>query len=574
MCGLSAIFAYGTSALPVDAAELARITESMAHRGPDGDGTWMSPDGRIGLGHRRLAILDPSPAGAQPMAYEGRLVITYNGEIYNFRELRAELEGQGRRFRTNSDTEVLLQLYDRDGEGFAERLRGMYAIALWDEPKQGLLLARDPFGIKPLYVADDGSTIRAASQVKALRAGGRIGAKPDAAGHVGFFLFGYVPEPHTLFADIRAVPAGTTEWIGCDGRRHTRRIDPLSEPAHPAADLRTALRASVQSHLVSDVPVGVFLSAGLDSTTIAALAAESHADTLQTLTLAFKEFAGSARDEAPLAEKVAAHYGTRQTTRTIEGGAFKAERDRLLQRMDQPTIDGVNTYFVAREASNAGLKVALSGLGGDELFGGYDTFRDVPTLVGGLGWIPGIGALGRAFRFVAGPLMTVMMPPKYAGLFEYASDYGSAYLLRRGLFMPWELTQVLDPEFSAQGFAALEPLLRLNATADVASDPRAKVQALETAWYMRNQLLRDADWAGMAHGVEIRTPLVDATLFRLVGRGGFTKRQMAETPAKPLPHEVLNRPKSGFFVPVQEWLGAKERGLRGWAREVYASQVA
>ncbi len=589
MCGLAAIFAYRLNAPRVDASELVRITAAMVKRGPDGEGLWTSADGSVGFGHRRLAILDLGLDGAQPMALgplgttskptaDADLVITYNGEIYNFQELRRELEAQGRVFRTRSDTEVLLHLYERDGARMVERLRGMYAFAIWDGLKQGLLLARDPFGIKPLYVADDGSTLRVASQVKALRAGGRISDKPNAAGHVGFFLFGYVPEPHTIYAGIRAVEAGGVEWFGRDGVHVTTRIDPLTERAeamsgHPEDVLAAAIADSVRHHLVSDVPVGLFLSAGLDSATIAAHAVETHHG-IQSLTLAFSELSGSARDEAPLAAALSTHYGTHHTTRSLTGAAFHEEQPAIMAAMDQPTIDGVNTYFVAREAASVGLKVALSGVGGDELFGGYDTFRTLPKLVEGIGWIPGLGTMGRGFRIVAGSTITRFMSSKYASLFEYATGYGSAYLLKRGVFLPWELPLVLDPDFAAEGWRTLDPLVRLDTTTNPHKSPRAKIRALETAWYMRNQLLRDADWAGMAHSLEIRTPLVDVTLYRAAAHLECDKQGMARTAPKPLPEAVLSRPKTGFFVPVPQWMSGRELGWRGWARDVFSAQVA
>jgi asparagine synthase (glutamine-hydrolysing) len=254
--------------------------------------------------------------------------------------------------------------------------------------------------------------------------------------------------------------------------------------------------------------------------------------------------------------------------------------------MDQPTIDGVNTYFVAREAAAAGLKVAVSGLGGDELFGGYDTFREIPKLVEGIGWIPGLGTLGRAFRIVAGSALAHFTSPKYAGLFEYATGYGSAYLLKRGLFMPWELPSLLDSEFAAAGWNRLDPFLRLDTTTAPHRLPRPKMRALETAWYMRNQLLRDSDWAGMAHSLEIRVPFVDVTLLArlaplLSSATPPSKGDMADTCHTPLPPEIRHRAKTGFVIPVREWVqgetagqeASAARGFRGWAQLVYAQQA-
>ena len=211
MCGIAGIYAYRNDALKVDRGELRRIRDHMTARGPDGCGEWFSEDGRVALGHRRLAILDLSERGAQPMvSADGQLIISFNGEIYNYRTLRAQLERKGYGFRSQSDTEVLLHLYAEKGEAMLEELRGMYAFALWDARKQGLLLARDPLGIKPLYYADDGATLQVASQVKALLKGGHIDTTPEPAGHVGFFLWGHVPEPYTFFKGIKALPAGST----------------------------------------------------------------------------------------------------------------------------------------------------------------------------------------------------------------------------------------------------------------------------------------------------------------------------------------------------------------------------
>jgi len=591
MCGLTAIFSYGGARRPVDEGELARIDAHMIKRGPDGDGLWMAGDGLAGLAHRRLAIIDPGPGGAQPMALDGpggatRLVITYNGEIYNFRELREELIAAGRPMRSNCDTEVLLHLYDRDGPEMVQRLRGMFALAIYDVAERSLFLARDPFGIKPLYYADDGETIRVASQVKALMAGGGIADGPDPAGHAGFFLMGYVPEPHTMYRAIKSLPAGATMEVQAGGaprmEQYFRLQDRLAAPeallgpGEVAERLRAALSGSIRHHLVADVPVGVFLSAGLDSATITALAAEVAGASLDTMTLRFDEMAGTPGDEAPLAEQIATHYQTRHQTRSVSGTEFQDHIDKVLAAMDQPSVDGVNTYFVAKEAAALGLKVALSGVGGDELFGGYQSFRQIPAYVGALGWIPGSRGLGAAFRALSAPIISRLTSPKYASLLEYAGGYGSAYLLRRGLYLPWELPQVMDAEMARDGLAELNILARLEDSVTGIDNPRDKVSALELGWYMQNQLLRDADWAGMAHSLEIRTPLVDATLFASVGGIGASKRQMAETPATALPDAILNRAKTGFYVPIREWLSgeggaahAGERGLRGWAQFLY-----
>ena len=591
MCGLTAIFNYDHGATPVNETELLNMREAMIARGPDGAGSWISPDRRVGMAHRRLAIIDIGSSGAQPMslcddAGNMLLQISYNGEIYNFRELRAELASQGCVFKTNSDTEVLLHLYSRYGINMVKHLRGMFAFVIWDEVKKGMLLARDPYGIKPLYYNDDGRSLRIASQVKALLAGGVISTSPDPAGHIGFFTLGYVPEPHTMYQNIQCLPAGSTLWLSSGGQKSLNvyfsfqaemaRLE--SVPLETSTkQLHAALIETVKYHLISDVPVGVFLSAGLDSASIMALVSEVAVEQMETITLRFEEFENSSRDEAPLAAEIAKLYNTRHQTRTVKSTDFIREKDDLLKAMDQPTIDGVNTYFVAKEAADMGLKVVLSGAGGDELFGGYDSFRQIPSLVGTLGWIPGIGKLGTAFRVLSGPLLKRLTSPKYASFFEYSGDYGSAYLLRRGLFLPWELTEFLEPEFVKKGWHDLNLRQNLNKTIHGVDGSYNKVALLEATWYMRNQLLRDADWAGMAHSLEIRTPLVDANLFGKVTGRGFSKSDMALSPAIPLPTSVISRPKTGFGIPVRNWLidsvekTGHDRGGRGWAKTVYNS---
>ncbi|NQV46653.1 MAG: asparagine synthase (glutamine-hydrolyzing) [Rhodospirillaceae bacterium] len=604
MCGLAAIFAYGPGSAPVEKNILVAMNERMARRGPDGEGLWLSADARVGLSHRRLAIIDLDDRAAQPMCFaaeSGRIHITYNGEIYNFRELRGQLEAGGATFKTSSDTEVLLHLYHRDGAAMAESLRGMFAFAIWDEGKGGLLLGRDPFGIKPLYYMDDGRTITVASQVKAILAGLAQGGRPtppfDAAAHAGFFLFGHVPEPLSLFKGIRALPAGTTRWIDGDGPGPLKKYFDISAHLSGAGsegdrDLGALLRDSVAHHLIADVPVGVFLSAGLDSATLAALAAESadtHGAGIDTLTLGFEEFAGTPNDEVALAETVAAACGTRHHSVRVAGLNFADDLDDLLDVMDQPSIDGVNVYFVAKAAHRAGLKVALSGLGGDELFGGYDSFKQIPSLVGAVGWLPGGATVGAALRGLAAPVSGRLRKPKAAGLLEYGTRFGDAYLLRRALYMPWEIANgidgVMDADMGRAGLAELDVLGQLDACQAPAGAPTAKVAALEMSFYMRAQLLRDADWAGMAHGLEIRVPLVDRALFEGlaggIGKGhGPSKQAMAQTPRRRLPDAVLKRPKTGFSVPVRDWIqGAgkasenHEVGLRGWAKTVYRAQI-
>ena len=582
MCGLAGIH-YGNGA-PVDTAALLRMREQMRLRGPDGEGLWLDARGGLGLAHRRLAILDLSAAGAQPMATpDGRYHIVFNGEIYNHPELRAWCEARGARYVGHSDTETLLHLYALQGEAMVPRLRGMFAFALWDAQERSLLLARDPLGIKPLYYCERGGTLAFASQVKALQAGG-FGGGIDAAGLVSFLLWGYVLEPFTIDAAIRALPAGHAMQLrsGQQARTWCYRdaLAPLREPAAQpqAPDLLAALRDSVQHHLLSDVPVGLFLSAGMDSTAICTLAAAAMPrPELRALTLGFDEYTGTHDDEVPGAYAVARACAVPHDVIRVQREDFADGRERILAAMDQPSVDGINTYMVSKAAAGLGLKVALSGLGGDELFGSYPSYRQVPRMAAALRWLP--RAVGVASRHVLRPLLPRRVSPKYAGLLEWGRDVPGAYFLRRALFMPWELPGVIDAGLAREGLRTLALRDRLHDTVRGIAAPFDQVMALETSIYMRNCLLRDADWAGMAHSLEIRTPLADADLYAAVI--GLRPSRTAPLTKADLRRELeaqgtiapalLARRKTGFSVPVREWLiseGSMPRGTRAWATMV------
>lgn len=577
MCGINGIYAFQMAANPPKEAELLATREYMRSRGPDGAGAWWNEDRRLGLGHRRLSIIDLSERASQPMVSDdGKLVVVFNGEIYNYRTLRSELEAAGVRFRTTSDTEALLHLYARDGADMVHLLRGMYAFAIWDDDRRGLFLARDPYGIKPLYTANDGWTFRFASQVKALLAGGYVSRDPEPAGLVGFHLFGSVPEPFTLYREIRALPAGHTQWVDSVGPREPKQFanlaailaghgSPAFNIAQLGAQVRSTVQESVRLHLQADVEVGVFLSGGVDSGALLGLMKDSGQTKMHAITLAFEEFRGTAEDEAPFAAQTAQRFGAEHIIRYVSESEFKDDLPAILGAMDQPSIDGVNTWFVAKATREAGFKVALSGLGGDELLAGYSSFADLPRWrrrFGPLARIPGLGILSRGLLGIFASRLA-RTTPKALGILEYAGSWQGAYLLRRGLFLPHELKRMLEPELVREGLRRLKPLSSLvrGLNPDPNSDV-ARVCALESMNYMRNQLLRDADWAGMAHSLEIRVPFVDVALLSSLAPAmatilpGMGKKALADAPALPLPDEVLSRAKTGFGVPTEEWLNA------------------
>jgi asparagine synthase (glutamine-hydrolysing) len=541
----------------------------MRSRGPDAESLVTLDLGRLVLGHRRLSIIDLDPRSNQPMVSgDGRHAIVFNGEIYNYRELRRELESKGEKFRTMSDTEVLLVLFRREGASMLPRLRGMFALAIWDERERILFLARDPYGIKPLYYAKVAGGFAFASQVKALLVSGLVSTAREPAGLAGFYLWGSVPEPWTLYRDIQALPAG--HWMRVrdgspdaavcwyDIREHWRGNARIESPDALQERVRAAVTDSVRAHLVADVPVSVFLSGGIDSSVIAGLAAQLGAR-VEGVTIGFKEFANRNDDEVPVARAIAEHYGLSHHVRMVSEDEFTEDLPRILDAMDQPSIDGVNTWFASKATAERGYKVVLSGVGGDELFCGYSLFRQIPRMV----------AFGRILTAIPGARARLREPfaalakhrsqPKLAGMPTFMNSLEGAYFLRRSLFLPSELPALMGADLAREGLNRLggnPPGM----TSTGARDAAAAVGLLESTLYLRNQLVRDSDWASMAHSVELRTPLVDAQLLALLGpytagfKRGAGKSMLAHAPGKPLPATIASRPKTGFSLPMARWL--------------------
>jgi asparagine synthase (glutamine-hydrolysing) len=589
MCGFVAAFGSGADLL--DETALSRSLERLRRRGPDDEGRWR--ENGVVLGHRRLAILDLDHRAAQPLHSGcGRYVIVYNGEIYNFRGLRRELEASDVEFRTTSDTEVILALFAAHGEAMLPMLHGMFALAIWDRRDRKAFVARDPYGIKPLYVSEAAGAVLVASQVKALLATGRVSREPDPGGQAGFWMLGSVPEPHTWFREIRALPAGHCTWIK-DGRlaparcwhdigaawRTAERGE--ADPWDVRAEVRVALQESVARHLVADVPVGVFLSGGIDSGAVAGLMGEAGARDLEGVTIAYDEYTGHHEDEAPVAARLAAHYGIRHTVRRVTRQEFLTDLPCILDAMDQPSIDGVNTWYASKAVAERGLKVVVSGVGGDELFQGYGSFRTLSRLLSARRWmdvLPGFDALlrslGRAQAWRTGNR-------RWIHLAEWSRTIESLWWLRRSVHAPEDVSAFLEPELAREALAGFEAASWVRQmTGPLPKDSRLALGQIESMTYLRNQLLRDSDWASMDHGVELRTPLVDAVLLGRVQRvlARFrefpNKSLLAGSPASALPAVVTEREKTGFGIPVQSWLREGAAVSRRPCRSEWIARVA
>lgn len=550
-----------------------RVGPALAHRGPDDSGSWRND--RCCLVHRRLAILDLSPAGHQPMRSAcGRWLLVFNGEIYNHRELRRELTAEGHRFRGSGDTEVLLAWLISRGEAGLSRLRGMAAFCFYDSQEHTALLARDPHGIKPLYLwQGDAGELAFASELRALLASGLPTRRLDQQALGGYLATGSVAEPATLVAGIQRLPAGHwARWTR--GALQIAPWNPLPEsladplPPRPApvmqrdeaiALARAALQESVAAHMISDVPVGLFLSGGLDSAALLALAPPG----LRTFTIGFPEAGAEGFDESAPAARIAAQFGAEHTLLPLEAGQARDWLPAFLASQDQPSNDGFNTWCVSRLAAERGLKVALSGLGGDELFGGYASFASVPRL---RRWRGRIGAGGPALAAVLrrSPAGAHQKLQRLGAWLEAPPSLARAYRAQRGFFSPREVNQLLRHWGDAEAtwrFAAEEL-----AEPPAALQGREAVAWLEGSRYLRNQLLPDSDVMAMAAGLELRLPLVDATLqsrlaaipaqFRLLPEKGLLRQAVPE-----LPGWFTDRPKQGFRFPFQLWLDTPGNGL-------------
>ena len=566
-------------------AELERAvclgTRALAHRGPDDEGLEVihsSTDQgiNIGLGARRLAIQDLSPAGHQPMrdSVTGNWIV-FNGEIYNFQAIRVELERLGHRFSSTGDTEVLLKAYGEWGEACVGRLRGMFAFAVWDAGRQTLFLARDPLGVKPLYYAEVASGLVFGSEVRAFLKCGLVTPKLDEAAVASYLAFGAVQEPLTIVDSVGSVPAGCA-LVWHEGRSRIRRYWSLAEVAarepeseHPSEveeRIRQLLVESVALRLISDVPVGLFLSGGIDSSSVLALAAQASREPLDTFSVIFDE---QEYNESRYSELVAKRLGSRHHPIRLSQAELLQQLPEAVASMDQPSIDGLNSYVVSKATRAAGLKVALSGIGGDELFAGYSTFRLVPKMATYwklTGWM---SPVAKVFSSALHPIAK-NSEAKVLGLVSGDFLGEDPYFLSRALFLPSQTASLMGSEEFINGrnpaFTQLKDLSR----AVRRLDRIQRVSVLEASAYMENMLLRDTDTMSMAHGLEVRNPILDSRLWEFVlplrenlkVRRDLPKPLLLQAVVDKIPTPVYQRTKRGFQFPFQDWMrGALRREI-------------
>jgi len=554
VCGIGGILSKGTRDVPPGA--LVAMSEALQHRGPDDQGIYLSSNHKLGLVHRRLSIIDLSVSARQPMTGgDNRLRLVLNGEIYNYKTLRNRLIQGGISLRTHSDTEVILALYAQKKERLLEELRGMFAFALWDEPNETLFIARDRLGIKPLYTAETEDFFLFSSEVRAILATGLMPKILSRAGFEGYLALGSMPSPETMFEGIHLFPPAHFISIR-KGKLQGGDYWKLSFNEETGFNLTETLQDAVKSHLVSDVPVGLFLSGGIDSTAIAALMRKNYPEKIQSFSIVFP---GTTLDEGAFAQLAADTFQLEHHELSLSAKDLMQELPQIIAAMDEPSIDGINTYFVSKLAREHRTKVVLSGLGGDELFWGYPSYRLMPKLArlySALRWIPGgrqlaVAALGRS----KDPKMESMQD-----FFRHGGSPEAAYFSIRRLFLNDERKALLKNP-PVDSFSPLHYLHQLSANGTHPLHPSETAALLEFRGYMHNQLLRDTDCMAMAHGVEVRVPFLDHPLVEAVNaipaKQKLTRQPKAlllQATAALIPKAIYDRPKMGFTFPFETWM--------------------
>ncbi len=550
MCGIAGILSKGNLNTK---KTLNKFQKVLSHRGPDAKGSFIdSKNGwTIGLAHRRLSIIDLSSSGNQPMSdRDNSIHIVFNGEIYNYKELRKKLEKKYK-FKSTSDTEVILYLYKEKGEKLLDDLRGMFAFAIWDSKKEKLFLARDRFGIKPIYYNYSNEYFVFASELKGILSSNLIEKNINKKAAGLFMLNGSIPPPDTIYAGISALEPGCFLIFQKGKLIKKEYYNPLEifmkkeniSEAESIKKIHDCLLDSVKYHLISDVPVGCFLSGGIDSSAIVALAREAKQKEIKTLSIIFP---GTNYDESKYAKIVSDKFKTDHNEIEITGSDLKKHINRIFEYMDQPTVDGINSYFVSLAASRLNLKVVLSGLGGDEIFCGYNSFTQLPLLQRFSKIFSVIPFRNKIFSKLSGNSFD--SKAKILSLLS-SNSFSESYSIYRGIFNNKQSENLL-------GFPVFLDKINLPDT-----DYLSKVSFLELTQYMSNQLLRDTDVFSMAHSLEIRVPFVDHKLIELVAGipsqykiGKTPKRLLVKALGNKLPEEIVYRKKQGFVLPFELWM--------------------
>jgi asparagine synthase (glutamine-hydrolysing) len=531
---------------------IVRMRDSMQHGGPDDAGIFLHDKWPLALGHRRLSLIDLTSAGHQPMTFPERgLTIVFNGEIYNYQEIRNTLTHLGYQFHTSTDTEVILKAYDRWGIDCFDFFNGMFALAIWDEMKQELVLARDHAGIKPMYYYISGETLVFASEIRAFQHSD-IHFKEHPKWKASFLAFGHLPEPITTLDGVVPLEKGTALVFSVpslSSKKYTlfkwKFSSDLIEEEEAIFLIRETIQKSVERHMISDAPLGLFLSGGIDSSILTIIASNA-AKSLQTLSIVFKEqkFSEEKFQKIIVEQTKSSHTSYLVTKKEFDDNLF----DSLLA-MDLPSLDGINTYFISKYARAHGLKAVLSGLGADELFGGYPSFYN-QSKINLLNFLP--DKLLLTFQHLPDYRLRKI---SYIGIHNTAAEY----LTHRGIFTPLSIAEILDTT-QDEVVQTITDISKSYYPGSLKNGNR--MSWMETSYYMQNQLLKDADYMSMWHGLELRVPFLDKELMMLVSQVNPTLKYNRKTPKyllvksfmNELPEQIWNRKKQGFTFPFDGWL--------------------
>ena len=584
MCGFVASFGFNFKE-----KNFKKALKHLSRRGPDSEGKWS--EDKVFLGSRRLAIIDLKKRANQPMhSLCSRYILVFNGVIYNFLELRDYLLAKGIKLRTYSDTEVILELFALEAEKMLPKLKGMFAFVIWDRVKKKAFAARDPYGIKPLYIGTCKYGLILASQVKTLLSTNLISKEYDIDSKSLFRILGFVIEPNTWFKHIKSLNAGNYIWIekGAiisdikwhDINKYWDNIS-LSNKKYSKEkvyeEVKKSVAESVKRHLVSDVPVGLFLSSGIDSAVLAGLMVENGHKSITAITVSFNDFNNTENDEVVEAKIVAKHFGIKHYVYKVSKKDFTNDLPEILSAMDQPSIDGVNTWYASKAASKLGLKVVFSGVGGDEIFFGYRLFKQIPILIRTISFISKIPGLIKFINLFLILISSIKNNIRYRYILIWGKAVFSAWLLKRSIFISKNLIDLKNNNNNSKYF--INDFFYKKIFSNVSQKPtkfiKLKLAQIESIIYLRSQLLRDADWASMYHGVELRTPFVDVSLLNNLKDVLFYLQFFkSKTPLissltkKELPKSIIIRKKIGFDVPIRQWiLGSTKNKIKNssWA---------
>jgi asparagine synthase (glutamine-hydrolysing) len=566
MCGFIASFG-----VDVNQNDFKNALKHLSRRGPDSEGIWV--ENKVFLGSRRLAIFDLNNRSDQPMHSScSRYIIIFNGSIYNYKVLRKYLIDNNIRLKTHSDTEVILELFALEGPKMLSKLEGMFAFVIWDCKEKKAFAARDPFGIKPMYIGTNLDGIILSSQVKALLSTKLINNDKDINSQFSFWNLGYVMEPRTWFKNIKALKSGyyiyikdgkiiseiqwydlNKNWIIADSKEKKITKREFSKI------IKDSIIASVKKHLIADVPIGIFLSSGIDSTIIASIASSNSNKKITAITVSFESFDGSEYDETIKAKKIAQKFGMEHHVFRVTQKDFQNDLPDILEAMDQPSIDGVNVWYASKAAAKLKLKVVFSGVGGDELFFGYNHFNTIPIVFNLFKYLKKIPTLIFFIKIFLKLISNLKKDKRWRTISKFSNSIFNLWLLKRTILTPIDiidnkiLSNKIDTEFFYHNNFDTLTLSKIK-------NHKIQLAKIESTFYMRNQLLRDSDWASMYHGVELRTPLVDTTLLEnltnvMSSYSLYKDKQPLKSAFKTiLPKDIDYKKKIGFQTPTKDWI--------------------